>query len=536
MISHAVRKIFIALFVIAGTVVGNILTLGIPSFVSLYSNYNKKGVKEEIECRRIDHLYTALFCSLQGTDKWKVLNEEVPESALTGNLLNPDKDTLFFINEVKDLRMSISKLHDSRVEKEIDLDSVEGVYKKFQHLANNIRFMSVYRSLEPSDHPAVNFLKVLSAKFRSAEMTDLLIDHAKEKLGVVTPDQAAGYSIAKTGDALAGFRKEPSFAQNFFWAISHPTNWFHSCESKWLQKKYDSHESNPTYTVQEVEYTTKNQKTITARFTAGPTPFNDAAYQNIFLSNGHELRFNIMDTAKAEEHGWVTKMAQVANDSNGHLEHVVLGFVTKEKRGYLDATELDPLIDGYQEALLAGNASRTIQDRKIDNGVMIPNHLLSDPQIQSACSHAKALVKGLKPDLSKKEARHAVLVAVDTMMALGTMINYLEGVKDLTEDKSVDEDMRAVYIAIACKQCYDRGPVYVAALQLFFRSLSQDTPLSSNEFYQIAGLPLFRAPLGEGREQQEKKFAVYEAFAKMLGSNTALLSKHTRAFRSSLNE
>lgn len=517
------KKILIAAFVFTGTLLGNLLTLGIPTLISRCSEMKKANVKQGIETLRVARLQSALKCGLSGNEKWRLKAAEVP---LLQTLPNPTKEETYFFSKVAQLREAVAKL------KPTQPDAVETLYKQFQRLAKDPTFIKVFRDLEPTDHPAVNFLKLIAAKFRSADVSNLLIQHAKEELGSVKPDQGAGFSIGKTGEALVEYRKKPSFKHNFLWAISHPFAWFHSCEGEWLHKKYDSHLSNPTYTVHQFDYTTQDRKKIRARFMAGPTPFNDPVYHKIFLKEGHELRYNIMDTAKAPEHAWIKKMDNASKESDGHLEHIVWGFATKEKQGYLEASELDPLIDKYEKALL--NGCRTLDCPKRDNGVLIPQKFLSDPQIKEACRLTKSLLSHLDIDLTHKSGRHAALVAVDTMMAMGIMINYLESLKHVVEDETIDEDMRAIYIATACKQCFDRGPVYFSALMLFFRSLNNSSPLTEEEFYKIAGFPLFRAPLNEGREQIHGKFTVYEQFAKMFGTRMDTLSNYTKTYRAFL--
>lgn len=529
---HVVKKILISIFVFVGTVLGNIATLGIPTAISLYSDGQKIDTKIEIEAAQIKHILTALKCGLHGTDKWVPQSSEVliDETSLLKEIKGePNEDQRYFVREVIGLRHQIAELQ----KRDVTVGSLEKIYKQFQKLVKEPRFMTVFRDLEVSDHSAVNFLKILAAKFRSAKVSELLIQHAREELGELGPDpKVGGYSIGQTGEALAEYREKPSFKHNFLWAISHPFAWYHSCESQWLHKKYDSHESNPTYSVHEVEYSTIANQTIKAQFIAGPTPFNDPVYEQIFSKTNHELRFNIMDMSKkGSEDRWIQKMDRIANESNGHTQQVVWGFATKKKGGFLKPTQIDPLIDGYRDALLHQNACRSLES---STGVKVPETLLSEGQVMKACEHAKALIKDLNPDLTKKSARHAALVIVDTMMATGTMINYLEGLKDLISNPKIDEDMRSVHIAIACKQCFDRGPVYFAALMLFFRSLTNSNALSKEEFYKITGLPLFRAPLNEGREQIEGKFKVYEQLAQMLGPHMDKLAFHTQAFRAAV--
>lgn len=477
-IVYLFKKILIVSLVWIGAILGNLLTLGIPTLVSLISRVQRKDLKASIKERQLQHLQP-------------VLEYEFYSQGLEGSSKAFVEEVLQFQQEARQMR------------------SPRAIYKKLQKLIKHNT--SVLHRLQ--EHPSIYFLKLLAAKFRSADVSDLLIEHAKEELGTIAPDQEEGYSIAKTGEALVAYRNKPSFKHNFFWAISHPSGWQHSWEAEWLHKKYDSHASNPTYTIFETDYTAKNGPK-TARFIAGPTPFNDPVYYNLFLKGGHEVRYNIMDTSKRQERSWIGQMHQAAQDSS--VEHVVWGFATKEKRGYLEQTELAPLINRYEEGLL--------ESRSLDSptGVVVPDHL-SEEEIRAACALTKELFANA--DLSEKAARHAVLVAIDTMLSLGILIRYLEQVE--TAEK--DPDLKAVYVAAACKQCFDRGPVYLSALLLFFRSLHSDAPLTQEEFYRIVGVPLFRAPLNEGREQMKDKFVVYEHLAKNLNMKT--LSEKTREYR-----
>jgi hypothetical protein len=531
------KKILLGAVVFVGTVLGNIVTFGIPTILSRVSNYKRNGIKKAVEKCQIEHVGTALFCGLKGKEKWQKQSDQVSmdrsslfkETNKNGRITENEE---YFIQEVVGLRDQICDLYKQQKNSEVSVGSLEKVYLQFQKLVQNPNFMDVYHSLEPKDHSGVNFLKLLAAKFRSANVSDLLIQHAKSELGFVSQDADGGYTIGKTGEILAKYRDQPSFKQNFLWAISHPFAWYHALNSRFLHNKYDSHEANPTYSVHEIEYPRNDGKaSIKARFIAGPTPFNDPVYEQIFSKNGHELRFNIMDMSKERnEAPWIKKMDRIAHESNGHTQQVVWGFSTKKKKGFLKPTDLDPLINGYKNALLKENACRSLNS---SIGVKIPEALLSDQEIENACQHAKALIQELKPDLTQKAARHAALVIVDTMMATGMIIRYLDGLKDLVDDPNIDEDMRAVHIAIACKQCFDRGPVYFAALMLFIRSLSNSKPLNEDEFYKITGLPVFRAPLNEGREQIKEKFSVYEKLAQTLGANMDKLSMHTQTFRDS---
>jgi hypothetical protein len=482
-----VKRALIGMVVFFGTVFGNLATLGIPTLIAHHSEGKREKIKNEIEGKRIEHLQSSM------PESWSAQRKE---------------DALF-IQQANVLKSEIGALNPSQP----ILGSLEEIYHRFQKLAGDPQFIQDFERLFAERHPAAIWVQELAGKFRSADVSNLLEQYSRERLGVVSTDLSNGYSIGKVEEALREERKRFAFKHNFFWAISHPSAWYHSLESKLLHKEYNSHESNPTYCIDQATYQRKDGKAVAVHWIAGPTPMNDPVYEKIFLKGAHEFRSNVMDTTKPHEKVWIEQMSKTAANSNGHLEHLVWGFATKDKKGYLEPKDLDTLLDRYQEAI-EGEGS----------GVIIPETALTKEQRASAFKQTKELLKELNPDLSTKSARHAVLMMVDTMMTLGALIQYLERVQDVTD----------VHIATACKQCFDRGPVYTAALQLFFRSLRGDQPLKAEEFYRLAGLPLFRAPLNEGREQLKAKFAVYESFSQIIGSRFDVLAKHARNFSQSI--
>lgn len=538
MIGKVARAIFVGFI----AVLGNMVTFGIPLACKFVADKKKQAVKEEIEKQQIEHLYTALTIGLSGKDKWKVdsLNNSFQwnQTKLTKEIeaLGIKKEeAAYFAEKVLKLRDSVYELQKQLLDGEKAAPgSVEKVFDRFQRYAKNGRFMNVFRALQEKDCAPVNFLKALAAKFHSPNMEELVVEHAKQELGTIETDMDGGYSVGKIGETIAGYQKTTRFRrdkwyQKFIWAITNPAALYHSWESQARPDMYNSRESNPIHTVFSVKVPDGEGNFALARLIAGPSPFNDPVYRKIFLTEGHELRFDIMDTCKKHEYKMISKLDQIARESKGHLEHVLYGFQSKKDRGYLDLTDAESLIDGYRDVLLE---SRTLRDQESDRGIVIAKHQLSDDEIEAACDETLSLVQELDPDLSDPKARHAVLVLVDTMMSLGIIRNYFRNHKELFKDPNIDPDMKAVYIATACKQCYDRGPVYLSTLMLFLRSLGSSKPLNEDEFYRIAGLPLFRAPLNEGREQLSRKSDVFERLTQILGSRLDLLSQHTNRFYS----
>lgn len=539
-----IGKVARAVIVGCIAVIGNILTLGIPLACKFVADKKNKAVKEEIENNQIEHLYTALTIGLSGGDKWKMdsLNNSFQwnQTKLAKEIETfgiGREDAAYFAEKVLKLRDGIYVLKKQLLNGEKAAPgSVEKVFDRFQKYARNPKFMNVFRALAQKDSAPANFLKVLAAKFHSPNMEGLVVQHAKVELGAIEADMEGGYSVGKVGEAIGGYQKETRFRrdrwyQKIIWAITNPVALYHSWESQARPDMYNSRESNPIHTVLSVKIPDGDGNFALARLVAGPSPFNDPVYRKIFLTEGHELRFDIMDTCKKHEYKMISKLDAMAKESKGHLEHVLYGFQSKADLGYLDHTDAVSLIDGYRDVLLD---SRTLRDQQSDHGVVIAKHQLSDEEIEAACDETLALVQELDPDLSDPKARHAVLVLVDTMMSLGIIRNYFRNHKELFKDPNIDPDMKALYIATACKQCFDRGPVYLSTLMLFLRSLSSSKPLNEDEFYRIAGLPLFRAPLNEGREQLSRKSEVFEALTQILGSRLDLLSKHTSRFYSEI--
>ncbi len=485
-------KVVRAAVIAIAALVGNVLTLGIPLAYRLISDARKAPRKEEVEMKMIQHL-----CSFD-LPKAKLVEE------IKGHSVGSE-DAEYFASCVLHLNSQILNLKSKR---EVTVGSAASLHDEFKELAKEKRFIDIFNILEKQKSSSAKFLKNLAMTFYSTNVQSIVETHGKRKFKDIQPDMEKGYSIAQVGRALkknrekGGFRKD-TWYKAALWMITHPIQAYHSWESHARPDLYDSGKSNPTYMVEEIKM--KDGGVI--RVIAGPTPYNDPVHRHIWLRDCHELRFNNMDWSHTNEKHMVAAMQNVARLSDGHLKHVVLGFDAEEKKESLDQIELGALIDTYKKNLL----------KRATKGVVIPVDLLNSDEIGKACDAAKSLVKELKPDLTKKESRQAVLVIVDTMMALAILMKQQKLHKEL-------------HLSTACKQCFDRGPVYLLALRLFLRSFTTDQPLSKKEFYEIAGFPLFRAPLNEGRKQVNDKAIVFEELTQILGSHFDLLSKHTRLF------
>lgn len=471
-------------------VLGNILTLGIPLACRLISDYRNRDKARAIENIQIDHLYTAVNDKGIGSLNWTIetLAQELNHS-----------DGLYFAEEVIHLRNQVYLLKEKRENGHLQPGSVEALYTTFQKLISDGRFLKIYREVEGQGSSAVRFIKALAQTFQTADVSGVLLDLAKEKLSGILPEKQS-YTIRDTGDILSAYHerttafRRDSALQKFFWAVAHPEVLFHSWESNSSPEHYNPRLSNPSYAVHHDSFQINGERR-SLRFLAGPTPFNDPVYREITSKSFPEVRFNIMDISKKHESVMIRNIEQVAEESNGYLKHALFGFVTKEKRGLLNPNTLNALIDGYKKALIS-------------------EELLSDEEMTTCCTLSQELIQEANPtlDLRDVKTRHAALVIVDTMISLAILMK---------EKGQID-------VSLACKQCYDRGPVHFSALLLFVRSLRTAEPLTQDELYRIAGLPLLRAPLGEGREQLREKLAVYQKFTEILGSRTDLLSQYTR--------
>lgn len=508
-IKYLVAAIFAYLF----SFVANCLTLLQPLDERWCWERKVSKVNEQMELARREKIEEALDLGLGEGDRFIMWGESSMRTQSEERVFQDlqshgisSEDAKYFASKVWELKIDVETLA---------LSSVKKFYKKFQKFAKEKRFVTIFQKAPES--LASQFLKVLAVKYRSADLQKLLVDYAKG----IEQESPSEYSIQETGKWVAKTEKEVAFKRDnwkeqAWWAAAHPDKICSSIKSQLLPELYDATGANPTYIVHKTSY----QK-IPIHFIAGPTPFNDPVYRNI-LGGDAEFRINLMDSSSANEHGWIKNMHELSPD-----HHAVWGFKSKKKSGFLEHDHIDPLLDAYKSALLEKQSARTLLGSHQDNGILLPKALLSDEEIEKACDTTKELLKEIDPDLSTREKRHAAIVIADSFMSLKMLLRYLN---NLSIPKRGDPDMMAAQVAIACKQCYDRGPVHFMAMLLFLRSLKQDQPLSEEEFYKIAGLPLFRSPVSEGRAQMASKSAVYKEFASMLGDRFDLLSKYCRNY------
>lgn len=535
-----VGKVARAAIILVGVVLANTITLGIPLIFRAIQWWNQRSIKQEIENQMATHLCTVLEPNVQ---------DVVKESFLNGNTENKKnfikrisrqlrsdqprfvaQNIVRFASYVDQLKHDLEIIQKQHQKGKVSIGLVEALYEKFQAFAGSPTFVAIFKnlkSIEPNNE-LVEFLENLAERFYSANMKELLQAHVQERI----EDLSSGdhkYPIGKIGDVLKQerdrnlcFRKDGGLSC-LFWGITHPQALYNSWTASSRPDLYRPGASNPTYVVDEM-----TMDRVQLKFIAGPTPYNDPIYKHFFLGSNYELRFDIMDTSHKNERHMIDEMQTVANESSKHSKHTVLGFAAEEKNAPMGETGVDDIINSYEEQLLSAKNNSAIGNAKSirENGMFIP--YLSVEEIRLACEKAKNLVNGLQigsETLKDKHTKHAILVVVDTMIALGTLIKSVQAHKDKREP---------LYVATACKQCFDRGPVYLLALRLFVRSLEKTDGLSSEEVYQIAGLPLFRAPLNEGREQISRKEIVLEAFTQMLGNHTEALSEQTKALKGEL--
>ncbi len=417
--------------------VGNILTLGTPLICRLISDYSKKDLRMEIARRQIEHLRTA----------------QLDEKSLEGIEDHFAKRVLY-------LKDQIRACH-------VQKDSVEKLYQTFQGFAKDEKFMRVFHDL--GRHPAVQFLKDLSVKFRSAPMEDQIIDHARSRYRYVGKRTLEGTAaILRKDQEELGFRRKG--LNSVFWALAHPDCWVHSLDSILFPHAYNSQQSNPTYCAHKMQYLGKQ-----VEFIIGSTPFNDPVYSEIFSKCGREIRFNVMDWSEGHERGWIEKMQRIADQSEG-LDHIAMGF---SKREFLKS---DAFINAYRDALLKQK---------------IP---MSNDEIRLLSEEIKGMFKDV--DSQDRLTKHAILIAFDALM----------GAKMIHKKVQEEDSEEPLQIAIACKQCFDRGPIYFAAILYFLKNGEMD----DTTFYLLAGLPMFRAPLSENRKQFDDRFRVYERFTQVM--------------------
>lgn len=524
-----------------------------------------KTLREEVETARMKKLGTALHVQLTGIHR----GVELPEGVLS-EILYPlarssfveaafksdseaslDRSSLGYraaeqwIQSVADLAEKIERL--SQKNGPVEVGTLDSIRHEMSVLMGPVNSYPIYEMLIDSDHPAVNFLQILSIKLIAADGEPILASHAR-RLGV--PSENQSYPVGSLADAIGGKLKQfTPFLHNhdrtinrIWWGIHHPMRMLHTFQSDLSPMTYNPSRGNPSYLGPRFERTVgQESKTLQAYY--GPAPTGDRVFEFGLLPAYRkfglfEIYFNYQDTSHAPEKARIDEIRRIAAkpENKDCLKHVVMGFDAKVAHPNMKALiqsfkTVEEFIAGYSHFVLDG-----ARDLKTGTGIEIAKDLLSDDQLKGIFSSAQEffLKMGVQEKLSdpqqkKKDIAEMMVMDIDARIASAILYQAFE--KAPTLQPNLDKDLATCYVSARCKQHIDRGAVQSNTLRIYYRMFEDDSPLSQTEFEEICGGILGRAPNVEHRNILFKRYKRFDSLMRLIGSHHAELAQSLRDYR-----
>jgi len=549
--------------------------------------YPRKAMQETVEMARIAKLESALHLKLTGIDRGTGLDEHsfsevsrkrgepykeaIIEKTYKKFIGLSDDETLSsedksnfeyqaaqkFINGVFDLAAKIELLDCLCKIGIVNVDSVDGIRKEMSDLMGPLMAPTrkgglearpgIYETLADCDHPAVNFLQILSIKIHAADGEPILSEKARQS-GIDL--QKGPYPMGQLADAIKGHLKQfapltfnhDRMINKLWWAIQHPKRAYHSFQSEQDPLIYNPNQGNPSYLGPRFERSDGDaMKTMQAYY--GPSPTGDRVFEFGLLPAYRkfgifEIYFNYQDTTHAPEKARIEEIQRIAAkpENKDCLKHVVLGFDAKIKNPQMQDLILNfktvaEFFQGYESFVMKG-----VRDLKLETGFAIPQELLSDAQLKGifASSREFFLKMGLEPKLNdpkwkKKDLAEMMIMDIDARIASAIIYQQLNRVPD--RQAGVDKDLTTCYVSARCKQHIDRGAVQSNALRLYFRMFEDDSYLTQREFEEISGGILGRAPNVENRNILFHRYKRFDSLMRLIGDNHADLAMSLRDYR-----
>ncbi len=502
------------------------------------------ALRQEVEKARFEKLATALHLQLSGPH----LGTLLPEGAAS-EIFSP-KETLIasalsyrdmYRQPVEEWVQSVAALA-SKIKdvKDVKLGTVDAI----RHEMNNL-MGSVYESLIDTDHPAVNFLQILSIKLHAADGEPHLSAYAR-KVGV----SAKTDSFAELADAIKGkLKQNPPVSHNqdgkmsrVWWILNHPKRFLHSMQSEFSPMTYNPNHSNPSYLGPRLERTVDGQtKTLQAYY--GPSPTGDRVYEFGVLPGYKkfglfEIYFNYQDASHGSEKKRIDEIGRIAakTENRDCLKHVVLGFDAKIAHPQMKSLihsykTVEEFVEGYSNFVVNG-----ARDLKTKTGFAIPQEVLNDEQLKGIFTSAQTFFTAMgvpemvkDPKANKKDLAEMMIMDIDARIAAAILYQAFE--KMPAQRPDLDKDLSSCYVSARCKQHIDRGAVQSNALRIYFRMFENDSPLTQKEFEEISGGILGRAPNVDDRNILFRRYKRFDSLMRLIGSRQAELAQSLRTYR-----
>jgi len=436
---------------------------------------------------------------------------------------------------------------------------------------------AIYQKLKTSENnPAIELLQVLAIKDLSAQGEPALQNYGKKILGSLgkytyTWDELADQLDEQAGAFFAYQRN--GLISAIFWAIAHPSEVMHEVEASWFPLEYNGHKGNPNFRGSDFSLDGKSMQ-----FYYGPGPTGDRLYNDGVLvymdklnkegANVLELRHNFQNMEKSSEAQRIYEMMRYEQEHSDSMRLLSMSFDTEAMRMseqfcqfrtprefmllYAKFAMAKKGIDDTShsiEHIQPWSHDKVLKAHKKDNGIFVGRDVLDKMTLKEAFLCANDVFTTLAIDndhwnrlIENKEGKQRLgrmmQLGTQAIISVGAVVKSLgdihspENIK-IALNKKLDADLAASRVSGACKQDIDRAVVENIALRLFFRLLHDDSPLSQDEVYSIAGAVVGRARLVEGRLIQWKRYEVLSDLLHFVGNqeNVETLAAKLRAFQ-----
>ncbi len=542
-VKSAVQLVFGSLFILMWSAL-NFWWAGIAKAVS-YNNH--KTLHKGIEKAQIQKLTEGLEIVVEGERLGQIADVNTPgkvlgsftQGELAANIVqqlgeNADRENAIVLaKKVIQIKEKIQRLQKEGSSFSLDVASL-------RESIGEVMNMQTYRDLASNpDCYAVNFLQILAVKLIATDGTETLRAYGKECLGKEDLQPTSEVHPTELANLLSNYLKKPSFNVDplgpvkegrLIWWAAHPLKGIHSLYSNTHPLSYDGSKENPHFSGHMFDL---DGKQVAFYYGAGPT--GDPLFKYGLLPayekfGTFELRFNHQNTRDSKDHLRIQDAIEMESDQ--HL-HAVISFDKPWAQKLCSKfSSVEDFFTNLRDYVSEGLRDLD-DDPKTDNGLYIPEDLMSDGQVSLALEKAEEFCQKLSesnshwrmslqdPKGKGKMGRMMILVA-DTFLTLGMLYGSFDRITpQMVENQMnarLDKDLVAIRNSGACKQDVDRAVVENITLRLFFRWAADSTPLTGDEVCEIAGAVFGRARIVDDRNLQWRRYEILDDLLRFVGA------------------
>lgn len=489
--------------------------------LNLVSYVKHDSFRNDIETARAQKMVESLNICLEGKHLGQVSSKNIFKEEFKQNLIDhkiSSEMAEMLTQKILSIRAKIERLKEGK-------GSVNAVREEVEACMR----LPLYQTLiQEKNCYAINFLQILAVKLLSGDANQALQNYGHKMIGQEGERGDQPMPLAHFADRMQRVLNQPSFRKNAIWVLAHPFLAIHALQSHTHPLQYNASSKNPCFSAHSFSFGSGKEM----QFYYGPGITGDPLFKRgvlpMYRKMGvFELRFNHQDTWRRADHMRIQEAARTANEQ--HI-HVVIGFDKKVGRELLQKYQsIEDFFSKYRSYVQTN--LRSIKERKIDNGLMIPETLFSDEKVTLALQKAEEFCTELakknpyfqRAVIEKKEEIAQMMMLIsDAFLSLGILY---ESSKKITPemierslDEKLDKDLTKIRISGACKQDVDRAVIENLTLRLFFRCTNDDRPLTVQEAWEMAGVIFGRARIVDDRVILIGRYRIFNHLLHFIGA------------------